>query len=592
MKLPGSLLRLPFANDAASLWRVIDEPMAPDLAPAELPTMPDVYSMYAPITAAAIGLVNPVGTGGDRGMLANLARAAFSVTGAGVKIGILSDTFNLRGGYANDQSTGALQSGFKVLQEGPAGGGDEGRAMAQLIHQIAPGAQLMFYSAFRSEADFANGIKALATAGATVIVDDVTYLDEPFFQDGGIVQAAVASVVAKGVSYFTSASNQGTNFYEHSFAAVAAPLPGLTGSYKAMNFATAGAAQTMQSLTIAKGSTATLDLQWDQPFKSIGTGHASANSLGLVLYDTSGRIVASALTNRTGGDPVQILRFSNTTAATSFRLAIITNGGSTPPGLFKYIAYGSGTTINDANAGKGSGTVIGHENMAGANSVGAIAAANTPALGGKGAIEAFSSVGPGTILFDAKGNRLAAATSGHKVDFVAPDGIVTSVFNPFYGTSAAAPDAAAVAALMLQANPALTPAQVTAMLAQSAIKVTGPAGGIGAGLIQATSAVQQAIAAKTSSITTVTAGLAPPPMAAAFLGETAQTWTLAPLAAPPPIASLVHDLSGSTDFFAQLTPGTLWPETQITTGTAFALSHNLGGQVIEILPDWSTHAFS
>ena len=47
--------------------------------------------------------------------------------------------------------------------------------MMEIIHDIAPGASLAFYTAFDSEQDFANGILALAAAGAKVIVDDVGY---------------------------------------------------------------------------------------------------------------------------------------------------------------------------------------------------------------------------------------------------------------------------------------------------------------------------------------------------------------------------------------------------------------------------------
>ena len=61
-------------------------------------------------------------------------------------------------------------------------------------------------------------------------------------------------------------------------------------------------------------------------------------------------------------------------------------------------------------------------------------------------------------------------------------------FAPFYGTSAAAPVAAASAALLLQLQPDLTPAQISADLAASAVGQGGGAN-VGAGLIQATGAL-------------------------------------------------------------------------------------------------------
>ena len=95
------------------------------------------------------------------------------------------------------------------------GGGliDEGRAMAQLIHDIVPGSKLFFHTAFDGAADFAQGILELREEGADVIVDDIGYLDEPFFQDGVIAQA-VDEVVADGAVYFSSAGNSANNSYE------------------------------------------------------------------------------------------------------------------------------------------------------------------------------------------------------------------------------------------------------------------------------------------------------------------------------------------------------------------------------------------
>ena len=86
--------------------------------------------------------------------------------------------------------------------------------MLQIVHDVAPGAGLAFYTAENSEADFAAGIGKLAAAGATVIADDVGYFDEPFFQDG-IVAQAIDAVEAKGVAYFSAAGNNSNLAYDN-----------------------------------------------------------------------------------------------------------------------------------------------------------------------------------------------------------------------------------------------------------------------------------------------------------------------------------------------------------------------------------------
>jgi hypothetical protein len=144
-----------------------------------------------------------VTTQGDTSMNGVSARGMFGgIDGSGVTVGILSDSFDTgAGSYATDVASGDLPAGIQVLEDFP-GGTDEGRAMAQLIYDVAPGANFAFHSAFNGMADFANGITELATiGGADVIVDDVIYFEEPMFQDGIIAQA-VDAVVASGVSYF------------------------------------------------------------------------------------------------------------------------------------------------------------------------------------------------------------------------------------------------------------------------------------------------------------------------------------------------------------------------------------------------------
>jgi subtilisin family serine protease len=187
--------------------------------------------------------------------------------------------------------------------------------------------------------------------------------------------------------------------------------------------------------------------------------------------------------------------FPDPNSNTTYYLAITANRGTIPAGedQFKVILSNDALTpitLEDANAGVGSGTVYGHAADPNAISVGAVDYHNTPAFGvSPPQIEPFSSSGPGQTLINASGQQLASPQSDGKVTLAAPDGSSTDLpsgegLNPFYGMSAATPAAAAIAALMLQENPALTTAQITSMLAQSAIAM-GNANVSGAGLVQA-----------------------------------------------------------------------------------------------------------
>src|SRR5207249_4167979 len=119
---------------------------------------------------------------GDRAMRADIARATVGVTGAGVTVGVLSDSFNCRGGAATDVATGDLSPVTVLLEEPGCGSGtDEGRAMLQIVHDVAPSADLAFATAFAGVASFAANIRALATAGARLVLQ----WDSPFFSVGG-----------------------------------------------------------------------------------------------------------------------------------------------------------------------------------------------------------------------------------------------------------------------------------------------------------------------------------------------------------------------------------------------------------------------
>jgi hypothetical protein len=129
--------------------------------------------------------IGSVTSEGDLAMFSNLVRTKYAVNGSGLLIGVMSDSYNCVGNAANDIASGDLPSGANrilVLADLSAlecFGSDEGRAMMQLVYDVAPGASLAFRMACHGQVDFVAGILQLAAAGCNVIVDDIIYYVEP-----------------------------------------------------------------------------------------------------------------------------------------------------------------------------------------------------------------------------------------------------------------------------------------------------------------------------------------------------------------------------------------------------------------------------
>ena len=148
----------------------------------------------------------PLDSEGDVAHRVDSARTMFGVDGTGVKVGVLSDSADH---LAGSQARGELPN-VTILpgQSGIGFGFGEGTAMLEIVHDLAPGSELYFATAFTGDTEFANNIRDLAAAGCSVIIDDVTYFDESPFQDG-VISRAVNDVSAQGVLYFSSAGNSG-----------------------------------------------------------------------------------------------------------------------------------------------------------------------------------------------------------------------------------------------------------------------------------------------------------------------------------------------------------------------------------------------
>jgi subtilisin family serine protease len=467
--------------------------------------------------------IGAVTSQGVEAMNVDEARNLFDVNGEGITIGVISDSFDrnllteisanddiLSGDLPGEWNPNGFSEPVSVLDDSAdnstldfsslsGGATDEGRGMLQLIHDVAPGAELIFNTGGNhGDRGIADAVNNLTAAGADIIVDDLRGITAPFFQDS-LSSQAIDNAVAEGVAYFTSAGNETNSSYESEFRGVESEensetsIPGLEG-YVFHDFNPEAEVDIFQGVTLETGESIDLTFQWDEPFASVG-GQGASNDLDIFLLDSENNIVASSTESNVGRDAVERLVFAASTdeQAGEYNLVVgqdVAAGGEAP-GLIKYIDSNGGTL--DAEYFTGGSTVYSNGNAAGAESVGAVPYQDTPAFGAdEPIISDISSTGNTPILFDSEGNRLPEAEIRQQPQITAPDGTNTTFFPPesltggelediegdgfpnFSGTSAAAPHAAGVAALLLEANPNATPEQVYEALEISALDMNDP----------------------------------------------------------------------------------------------------------------------
>ena len=460
--------------------------------------------------------------------------------GTGITVGVLSDSYDtattdtngnpLTDHAAQDIATGDLPgpgnpnnpNPVVVLEDyhpGPTDdpGFDEGRAMLQIVADIAPKAKLAFATAFVSVVDFANNIRRLRTdANCDVIVDDIIYTEEPFFSDGILAQAVDDVVFSSTLSgnkcaYFSSAGNQEGGGYVSDFnpisdAAARAPLAGqnlqldqvpaalTTGGFHNFNPDPAGPPDISQTIVVpAESLSLEIDFQWNDPFDQV---NGVTTDYNILVFDAAGNYIpefSGTADNTATQEAIEDIMIENPSGNdTTFQIAISRAGTSPSTPVARKLRY---LAMDDAGNGIGASEyyqptapcTFGHNSATGALGTAAYVyddfPSNPPRPPFTPVIEDFSSPGPATIDFDVSGNRLAQSEIRQKPDIAAPDGGNNTFFGDdyegdgfpnFFGTSAAAPHAAGVAALLLQK--AGGPASLTFEQMQSALElsVLGP----------------------------------------------------------------------------------------------------------------------
>ena len=450
-------------------------------------------SLFVPVALAAGGLLV---SEGDLAHAANRARAEYGITGAGVRVGVLSDSAEAT---ASLITLGALPPTTTIVQDlAPGRGTSKGTAMMEIVHAVAPGAQLFFASGLNSPDSFALNIRMLRFVyRCDVIVDDVMWSGESPFGQSAIAKA-INEVTSSGAIYFSAAGEKGnlthgsSSTWEGDFVSggTNALLPG----YTLHDF---GGVPYNRLTTATKA----LDLFWSD------AAGASGNDYDLFVLNPEGTaVIASSTTVQDGGaDPFEEV-FSASGFPANSRVVIAAKAGASPRALHLSAFF------NEPLAVQTSGAVRGHNALPSVVTVAAVAwnsarAASGPFVGGaRNPIESLSADGGRRMFYQADGapitpGNLRFATNGGTVvpkpDIAAADGVSvrTPGFNPFFGTGAAAAHAAGIAALIKSAKPSLSPWQIREAMTSTALDIGAP--GVdrdsGYGIVMAPAAVAKAL---------------------------------------------------------------------------------------------------
>lgn len=449
-----------------------------------------MLSVSDPAGPAAIEFAAAVQQG-----LAASGIAGIGYDGTGVKVGVIAPGIAHRAAVAGETPDPKLPANIALhptLSGSPTD--DKGTAMLEVVHGVAPGAQLYFagYPASGARitpAQMRDAIQWMMDQGVRVIVDALDVYDEPFFEDGaGTVAESVKKAIEEGVTYVAAAGDAANRHYQGVYTSSGGDFP------LRHDFDAGGSVDSFLHIEVPAGAEIDIVLQWSDPWG------ASANDYTLALWnDPPTAILASStnVQNGTGNPFEKISAVRNTGSTTAHvNVSIVKSATALAREFELFITESKGARIDDNDVMPGD-SIVGHRAVPGVIAVGAL----EPTL----PLETLwpdSSRGPSTVY-----SNFAAQTKipRNSLAGVAVHGMQTRVGqlghfpNPFNGTAASAAHAAGVVALMQHAHdalsaaagPLLTPAQVAAILKNTAVDI-GTAGydaATGAGLFDAPAAV-------------------------------------------------------------------------------------------------------
>lgn len=345
--------------------------------------------------------------------------APLSLNGNGIKVGVISNGVT---SLSTAQATGDLPMNVNVLG---MGFGDEGTAMLEIIHDMAPGADLYFAPSGADRTSFGNAVSALHAQGCQIICDDLGWYLDPFFEHSPTGKMIGNLQTIRDYLHVSAAGNDAQLHHQQVFTD--GNSDGWHDPYLIVR--------------VPNGAMLDVFMQWKEPLN--GTP-VSDYDVYLADYSNMG-IISSGQTRGKVGETVY---YTNNTGATiDVAVYVYRQSGTIIHDIEIFIEPKNGA-LQFTNSTSPVDAIFGHPGF------GTVFSAVATDVATPSQIEWFSSQGPFTII-------AIPQFQPKKPDFAAADGVsITGAGGfsvPFFGTSAAAPHVAGVLALVWSRKPG-TPA--------------------------------------------------------------------------------------------------------------------------------------
>ena len=386
--------------------------------------------------------------------------------GTGAAVGIMSDDIT---SLALIQSRDELPQHITVLTPAqanpPQAPTDEGTMLLEELHAVAPGARLLF-CAPQTDIEYVSCLSALMAAGATIVADDLEYPAEDLLSAQSVLAQSVAALLAKNpnVLLFSAAGNENESFWQGSYAPRHLQMP-LTCNVngQADAYAQSFDGSPYEKLTLYDTLSAPIYLQWADPFGQ------NISNFDLYVMDQNRQVLACI--PGAGGRDVFDSYVNSQLPSGVYHFVIATPNTEFTGKFLKFFVYGDGAAILDDRTSGGIGSP--QKLLPRVTSVGAV-------YGGDGIgdfIEPYSATGPVELEYPTPASLQAPVLTAPDGVYVDANGTFFAVgpAQLFYGTSAATPNVAAIAALLRATFPSLSAARILDALQSGAVQLGGAA---------------------------------------------------------------------------------------------------------------------